>query len=168
MSVGTPHYDGWDSRHAIMAPTTKFVSYDSLVALLANWREVQLGVLSHSATVLSQVSTLGAANFFGKRKRFAGSSPQGDNIYISLKDARMKRILNNIITALQTVPGEGRAKRLGPHERNLPSGSDDSALNVAHQLTELDELLTDETFLVEACFTQEKFEHSEGLRWTGS
>lgn len=168
MSAGgsiTHRYEGWTHDHTMRATTRRFVPYNTLSALLAQWREVRLSIIEHSATVLSQISTLGEREFYGRNKRFGGVRALGDIIYIDLSNARIQMIRNNIITALQTVSGEGRQKRLG-NGNNQNTGSDDSALNVAHQLSELDELLVEPTFLSEACYTQEKFELVNGLTWT--
>lgn len=159
-----PRYEGWNQREAIRAKKRRFVSYDTFMDLIVNWREVRVGIIEHSATILSQVSRLGEANFYGRNKRFGRVDTNGDVFYVDLSEARIRKILDNIIIALQTTSGEGRAKRLGK-EASTTAGAEDSALNVAHQLAELAELMTSDQFIEDACFTREKFEHEVGLRW---
>nr|QYW08459.1 MAG: putative coat protein [Inner Mongolia sediment virgavirus 1] len=166
MSEFTPRYAGWNSEFTIKAKSRKYVSYDTLIALLGNWREVRLGVLEHVNTILGQASKLGETNFYSRTKRFGSEVEHGDKLFVSLNEARIKKIINNIIIALQAIKGEGRAMRLaGKEAQPTTSGVEDSALNVAHQLAELDELLVEDTFLEESCYTQRKFELSTGLRW---
>jgi len=162
-----PRYEHWNTELTVKAASTKWIAYDTLTALLSNWREVRLSVLEHSSTVLSQISTLGSTNFYGRNKRFGGSMPGGDNLYVRLSGPRIKKILSNTTVALQSVTGEGRTRRLGKEQITPPAAGEDNALNVAHQLAELDELLTDENFLKEEVFTQDKFELVHGLNWTG-
>nr|AJF45325.1 coat protein [Potato mop-top virus]ALM54941.1 CP [Potato mop-top virus]ALM54965.1 CP [Potato mop-top virus]ALM54973.1 CP [Potato mop-top virus]ARS22105.1 coat protein [Potato mop-top virus] len=161
-------YDSWDHEQAMKAAVRKFISYDQFSAQLRNWREARLNIIEHATSVLSQVSNLGRTHFYSRTERFGGSSLVGDKLYVCLNETRMKTALNNIIVALQTVNGEGRARRLGPREASANTGGEDSALNVAHQLAEVDDLLTDESFLREAVFTQDKYELVNGLRWAGA
>nr|QIA61105.1 coat protein [Potato mop-top virus] len=161
-------YDSGDHDQAMKAAVRKFISYDQFSAQLRNWRESRLNIIEHATIVLSLVSNFCRTHFYSRTERFGGSSLVGDKLYICLSETIMKTGLNNIIVALQTVNGEGRARRLGPREASANTGGEDSALNVAHQLAEVDDLLTDESFLREAVFTQDKYELVNGLRWAGA
>lgn len=167
-SMVDPRYEHWTAEHAKAAAKNKFGSYETLLSLVKNWREVRLSVVEHSATILTQINEFGKQGFYSRTVRFGGPMPAGDMLFVSMSEQRLRRIMSNIIIALQSVRGEGRSKRLGIKDSESSTGGEDSALNVAHQLSELADLLEDDEFLKSHVFTQDKFELTLGLKWTGS
>lgn len=165
-------YNGnFDFDMGMKGKTNPFISYDALASNLDQWRGARMNLMEHVGAVLTQISTLGERNFFGKKKRFGGSVPTGDMIYVDLANESIKRIINNIIVSLQSVQGEGKQKRAMQREKIENNQGivveNDSALNVAHQLNAMSILILESTFLSEACFTQEKFEKTYGIVWSG-